>query len=310
MFYWSSLCHGLSLGSFGSNRLESNKWHSIINEISAFIIIKTMTYFNHNNDYPISIEEILIKPQTRTQIAIRQFILFNKRNGLKIVILNLGPKIVDCFVDHIHPIIYGHDHNHSEINDQNLIDYRANRIPGPNNSNNPNNDSINNSNNRCWDSHVFGFDAITLSHYILMEPIRTLTYSLNTENEFIIEGNNLLNFHNFLFNPFFFNLVIWIDCILHRSYQFFFSIESCCKSSLFGWTLFKHSIITRINKCVHRASSTFWTIHQSDTIEYHQRSEWWVRFRLQYESIIVAWFVFDCYLNIQNSFDRNLFGDR
>ncbi|KAF7488856.1 hypothetical protein SSS_01300 [Sarcoptes scabiei] len=165
-----------------------------------------MTYFNHNNDYPISIEEILIKPQTRTQIAIRQFILFNKRNGLKIVILNLGPKIVDCFVDHIHPIIYGHDHNHSEINDQNLIDYRANRIPGPNNSNNPNNDSINNSNNRCWDSHVFGFDAITLSHYILMEPIRTLTYSLNTENEFIIEGNNLLNFHNFLFNPFFFNL--------------------------------------------------------------------------------------------------------
>ena len=132
----------------------------------------------HNNEI-VSIEEVLIKPrQDYYQYLTRKFIFTNRSTNLKLRVTSLGATIDSC-----------------EINDHQIIVA-------------DNEDT----NRNLWDeSHVFGFDTLSLS--FKDTPQKYILYQLTKNNEFIIEGKGLNSiFPNFLMDPFYFNLVIIINC--------------------------------------------------------------------------------------------------
>lgn len=129
----------------------------------------------HNNEI-VSIEEVLIKPQPNYyQYLTRKFIFTNRSTNLKLRVTSVGATIDSC-----------------EINDHQIIV-----------SNNNNEESTD---ERPWDeSHVFGFDTLSLSFE--NSPGKNIVYQLTKNNEFIIEGKGFNSIvQNFLMNPCFFNL--------------------------------------------------------------------------------------------------------
>lgn len=127
----------------------------------------------HNNEI-VSIEEVLIKAHLYFQsLFTRKFIFTNRNSNLKICIHTYGARVESCELNN-HQIIVNSEALCTETN---------------------------------WNSHVFGFDTLSLSSSGSMP--KTFLYQVTNSNELVIEGKGFNSSAQplFIFNPFFFNLV-------------------------------------------------------------------------------------------------------
>lgn len=127
----------------------------------------------HNNEL-VSIEEVLIKPHLFYQLVFtRKFIFTNRNSNMKLCVHTLGARIESCLLNN-HEIVVKSEPSCTEVN---------------------------------WNSHVYGFDTLSLTSH--GSPPKCFIYKVTDNNEFVVEGkgfNSSLQ-PSFPYSPFFFNLV-------------------------------------------------------------------------------------------------------